>query len=477
MRDDEGEPTRVLTLLPWLPAGGYRAEIATRTVSTFTKHDVLIKEVISDISSGVELSAKEAIAFDVNGSVSRWAHNNNPDDYSETLQGCCGIDSERSRDGIVTNYTRDANKRPTSETSLGVTTTRTYGKKTINGTNFPTHRVVKSAGGLTQDMGTEVMDHAGNAIERISPDLNGDGNEEVTSIIRNFSTRTETTTNPDGGTAIATGYADGQSKSITGTAVAPAAWTHATHSEQGGGLVNTSYAGDTSSPRWTKSYANLHGETFKVAAPGTSGEIALQTNVCDEFCRLIKTTDADGVTTLFAYNTEGERYRSAIDLNQNGEIDASDRVTDSIREVVADSPLGAAMRTQNVIYDIANNPVIMSTIYQSVDGLSSHTQTLGSTGASVSTMESHTTRTDGAWTVTTTNPDGTKQIVAYANWLPATAVLHEGGTGVTPVIQSTATTYDALRRPTVQTDSRTGPVTRVASLKRTPKKFLGCGRG
>ncbi|MES2996358.1 MAG: RHS repeat-associated core domain-containing protein [Verrucomicrobiota bacterium] len=430
-----------------------------RTVSTFTKHDVLIKEVISDISSGVELSAKEAIAFDVNGSVSRWAHNNNPDDYSETLQGCCGIDSERSRDGSVTTYTRDANKRPTSETSLGITTTHTYGKKTISGNDFPTHRVVKSAGGLTRDMGTEVMDHAGNMIERISPDLNGDGNGEVTSIIRNFSTRTITTTNPDGGTAIESDYADGQSKSQNGTAVAPAAWAHATHSEQGGGMVTTSYAGDSSSSRWTKSYANLHGETFKITAPGSSGEIAMQTNVCDQLCRVIKTTDADGVTTLFAYNTEGERYRSAIDLNQNGEIDANDRVTDAIREVVAESPVGPALRTQHVIYDLANNPVITSTTYQSVNGLSSRTEILGSSGASVSTTDPHTARTDGAWTQTTTSPNGTKQIVTYSNWLPAIAALHESGTDVPPVIQSSSTTYDALRRPIIQTDSRTGSVT------------------
>lgn len=33
LRDDEGEPTRVLTLLPWLPAGNYKAEIAIRNIS------------------------------------------------------------------------------------------------------------------------------------------------------------------------------------------------------------------------------------------------------------------------------------------------------------------------------------------------------------------------------------------------------------------------------------------------------------
>lgn len=33
LRDDEGEATRVLTLLPWLPAGSYKAEIAIRNIS------------------------------------------------------------------------------------------------------------------------------------------------------------------------------------------------------------------------------------------------------------------------------------------------------------------------------------------------------------------------------------------------------------------------------------------------------------
>jgi hypothetical protein len=109
----------------------------TRTVSTHTKHDTLIKEIVSDIASGVVLSTREAIAFDANDQVTRWAYDNDLDDFSETLNGCCGIDSTRSRDGIVTTYTRDGLKRPKTATSQGITLTYTYGTTTIGGTVFP----------------------------------------------------------------------------------------------------------------------------------------------------------------------------------------------------------------------------------------------------------------------------------------------------------------------------------------------------
>ncbi|MFT3992211.1 MAG: RHS repeat-associated core domain-containing protein [Luteolibacter sp.] len=428
----------------------------TRTTSTTTADGTLIKEIVADIASGVEFSAREAIAFDTNGRVTRWAYDHNPDDYSETLYGCCGIDSTRTRDGIVTTYTRDALKRPLTAVSRGVTLTYTYAKKTVGGTDYPAVSQVNSAGGLTQDLGTEVSDYSGNVIQRLNPDLDGDSNEEVTSIVHDFTTRTTTTTHPDGGTEIAIGYADGQSKSISGTAVAPTALAYTPHNEQGGGLVTTTYAGNPSSSRWTKTYANLEGNTFKVTAPGDSGELAIQSQTYDNVGRLVKTANADGVTQLFAYNAEGKRYRTALDLNQNGQIDNADRVTDNLREVVTDSPVGPAIKQQSVVYDLANNPVVVSTTYQSVDGLASRTEVLGSAGASIFGVEPYTARTDSSWTATTTNPDGTKTLTTYSNWQVISSALLNTENSALKIL---STGYDSLLRPTIQTDSRTGAVT------------------
>jgi hypothetical protein len=54
--------------------------------------------------------------------------------------------------------------------------------------------------------------------------------------------------------------------------------------------------------------------------------------------RLLSTKDADSVAQLLAYNAKREAYLRAIDLNQNGQIDNADRVTDTIQDIVTNSP-------------------------------------------------------------------------------------------------------------------------------------------
>jgi RHS repeat-associated protein len=437
----------------------------TRTVSTYTKDDTLIKEVVSDIASGVILSTREAIAFDANDEPTRWAFDNDPDDYSETLNGCCGIDSTRSRDGILTTYTRDGLKRPKTAISQGITLTYTYGKKTIGSTDFPSVSITATAGSLTLNQGSTVYDHAGNVIQQISPDLNGDGNEEITATTRDFSTRTTTVTNPGGGTIVSTDFADGQSQSTTGTATAPRFYSYSTHNEQGGGELTAT--APTANGPWNLTYTNLAGQTLKTVFSPTlitdPSALITSTNTFDSLGRVISTTDADGVTQLLAYNAQGEAYRQAIDLNQNNEIDSADRITDTVQDVVDESPIGAAIRSTSIIYDLDNNPVTLSTSYRSPDGLTTRQESLGVANPSTSVSASHLDRADGSWTDTTTNPDGTRQVTEYSNWLPVTQASYSSLPS-SALLSSVSTGYDALRRPVSQTHSRTASavVTRTA---------------
>ncbi|MGD9418134.1 MAG: RHS repeat domain-containing protein [Verrucomicrobiota bacterium JB025] len=440
----------------------------TRTISTYTSTDTLIEETVSDIASGVVLSMKVAIAFDANGLPSRWAYDYNTEDYSETLNGCCGIESTRSRDGVVTTYTNDALKRPKTVTSQGVTTTYTYDTVEIDGTAFPSTKIVKSSGSLSQDLGTTVYDHAGNVIQRIMPDLDGDGNDEVTNISRNYATRTTTTTNPDGGTVVVVTHADGRTKSTTGTGVNPRYHSYSTHSEQGGGRV-TATANSVGGP-WHRNYQNLAGRILKAtiyeqSEEGEGSELTLNTYGYDIVGRLSSTSDADGVTNLTAYNTKGEAYRQAIDLNQNGQIDSADRITETISDVVADLSIGDfsfgdAIRTRTIVYDLSNNPITTATSYRSPDGLTTRQDVLGVDTHSTSSRASYVDRSDGTWTDTDTAPDGTQTSTAYVNWLPETRSLHDTAGSV---IESTTTGYDALRRPNSRTGSRTASVVEAAT--------------
>jgi RHS repeat-associated protein len=294
----------------------------------------------------------------------------------------------------------------------------------------------------------------GNVIQQISPDLDNDGNPEITTITRDFATHTTTTEHPDGGEIVSVDYADGHSKSTTGSSTAPRFYQYTTHAEQGGGRLSAT--GPSATGPWTKTYENLQGRTLKSTFDDGTTETVLQNNTYDNLGRLVSTKDADNVTQLLEYNAKGEAYRRAIDLNQNGQIDNADRVTDTIQDVAADSPVGPAIRRFSVIYDLANNPVTVSTTYQSTDGLSTRQETLGVANPSTSTRASHLDRADGSWTDTTTHPDGTKSNINYQNWLPVTQSRLDTADNV---IESTTLGHDALRRPETQTHSRTGLVT------------------
>ena len=131
--------------------------------------------------------------------------------------------------------------------------------------------------------------------------------------------------------------------------------THATHSQQGGGEL-TATASTPTGP-WTRTYQNLAGRTLKTTFVQGTTEISLQAHRYDTLGRPISTTDADGVTQLLAYNAEGQAYRRAIDLNQNGQIDNADRTTETLLDVVATSPIGNAVRSRSILYDLSNNPI------------------------------------------------------------------------------------------------------------------------
>ena len=431
----------------------------TRTVSTFTKHDTLIKEVVSDIASGIVLSTKEAIAFDADDQPTRWAFDNNPDDYSEVLKGCCGIDSERSRDGIVTTYTRDGLKRPKTATSRGITLTYTYGKKAIGGTDFPSINIAATAGNLTLNKGTTVYDHAGNVIQQISPDLDGDGNEETTATTRDFTARTITTTKPDGGTIVSTEFADGQSKSTTGTAVPDSSQTITVGNNLDGisGAVikstTTRPSNTAAGDQVSTSYQAVGGLTLLTQLNGTT----TATYAYDNFARLILITDGDGLKQHTAYNTKGESYHRATSRDGNDTIDpGTDTVSETLTDVADVPGFGPAIRSVSKVWTGANTSVVTATTLQSPDGTKTSTTTLGVANPSTSLSASTFDRADGSWTDTATSPDGTQQTTTYSNWL---AVSTSSLSSSHSSLVTSTTSYDALRRPWKQTHSRTGEVT------------------
>jgi RHS repeat-associated protein len=435
------------------PAG---VTAGTRTISTWSNRDVLTKQVVEDVASGINLSTRQAIAFTSAGSPTRWAYDNNPEDFSETLYGCCGIDSTRGRDGTTTSYTHDALKRPTTAVSNGITTTYIYGQ-TADG--FPSVRITRNAGtgasARSLDEGTSVSDLAGRLIRAISPDLNGDTTDETTSTSYDSAVQT-TTNNPDGGAVVSTSFIDGQAKAISGTAAPDASYQYTVGTDIDGiaGAVMkatvTRPSGSDIGDLVTDTYTGVGGQTL---ASRTNG-VVTATYGYDSSGRLVLATDGDSVKTQHAYNGLGERYRTAVSRDGNATIDpGTDTVTDTVREVADVPGFGPAVRTTQKVWTGANTAVNVSISLRSPDGLSISTDVIGQ-GTTTSSSASFLERTDGEWSDTITNPDGTRTITTYNAWLPITVGHFTSGQTLTPV-SSVTTGYDSLRRPESASDSRT----------------------
>src|SRR5690606_7243878 len=163
--------------------------------------------------------------------------------------------------------------------------------------------------------------------------------------------------------------------------------------------------------------------------------------------QLFSQTDPDGLTTLYAYSAEGRREITAIDLNQNGVIDAAglDRITKTVRDVYSRS--GTIVRrttTQVWAADSTDTATTVSVTEQDgygnqswqtdIDGNVTHTE-LDRTAA-------------GEWTVTTTRPDGTSQVQTYEAGRLASSATY---TSTSVLNLQTTYAYDAHGRLQAQT--------------------------
>jgi RHS repeat-associated protein len=140
---------------------------------------------------------------------------------------------------------------------------------------------------------------------------------------------------------------------------------------------------------------------------------AFETMAYDNAGRLIRRTDADGVTQLVAYNALGEQSMSAIDMDRDGVIGLSttDRVTLSDRSVVQVS--GGLIAERTITSVLATTGTGTSTIVSTSDQTPNGRQawSVSSSGTSTSVIVVDGT---GGRTETLTRPDGVKSIRVYS---------------------------------------------------------------
>ncbi|MCF7674420.1 MAG: hypothetical protein K9M97_03695, partial [Akkermansiaceae bacterium] len=437
------------------------------TTSTYNRYGVVTGEAVSDIASAVLLSSRASLDTDLYGRVTKWAYFNDPDDYSETIYGCCGLEYERARDGTVTNYFRDARERiNTSTVTLGIAATGFVPRTTITGYTYgandglPEETVSVSVNGTAAGATTTVRDLVGRTVSVTSP--GPDGAAETTRYAYPGNGLTTTMTNADGGTVVTESHPDGQTKSVSDNAAIRMDYAYDSHDEGGGGLVTSVTTAQGVSGVHT-TYTNLAGRVFKVVATAPHGGSATTFTTYNAKGQAEVVTSSGQPAVKYIYDDLGDRVATWTDRNSDEEFNnTADEetgirdswtggITDYLPADNAPSGLGDCRRTRAWVR-LDTNPgtdVPVSTTYQSIDGLRSLSESIGVDGA---TTTGSNRPLNGAWTSTTTYPDLTSTISA--------TTLLTGG-----VQQTVTTRYTSEQQPaTVEaTTILTDPLGRTAS--------------
>ncbi len=457
-----------LTVTSTTGAGsGVEVTEGSQTVTTINVVGQTVESLTTAIGTGTGIVLDHSVAsavddlgrptkvlyFPTNGGGEAW---NTSTDY-----GCCGVNSEKDRYGITTSYTYDDLKRRITETRLGVTMQTVYSGLTTS----------------TKRNGVEISKSVSNLSGTYSESW---GPSPETGELKMLSS--STTTYGSGATMVTTAalsgdatasqteehFPDGRISKSTGTLSPQMKYSYAVNDT--GLLTSRSYYIDEANLRETStSQTDWAGRTTVQTLGTAATTYAYDDAGASPTGRLLSMADADGVTTLYAYNTKGERTTTALDLNGNGTIDYNvDQITESETLPGGYSGYDVLTSTTQVYATSGNNTATtVSTSHRTPDGLRSWTITPGysTTSSSVVNAVSSSVTVLGDMnhpadrTETTVNPDGTRSVSNYIAGLLTSMEQRDNGAGAGTLIASTTYGYDTLNRPITSTDLRTGATT------------------
>ncbi|MCX6854118.1 MAG: hypothetical protein NTV80_04340, partial [Verrucomicrobia bacterium] len=182
--------------------------------------------------------------------------------------------------------------------------------------------------------------------------------------------------------------------------------------------------------------------------------------------QLIKQVDADSVTTLYAYDSEGQVTVTALDMNRDDSIGYSgtDRITRTTRSVTT----RAGTTVQRSLTEVwaTDNSAASSTLSitdQSVDGLQrwqeqgnlttqQYDQPVGGSWA-------------GSWTSTTLYPDNSSSVQTYTLGRMTSSVRRDA---LNALVESSTNVPDAHGRVSTQTDGRGAVTTLIYETQPNP---------
>ncbi len=161
--------------------------------------------------------------------------------------------------------------------------------------------------------------------------------------------------------------------------------------------------------------------------------------------------DADGVITLFTYDSQNRLHTTALDLNRNSVINTTDPLS-YIEHSILTAHGELVHRTETYVRDDANNAILASRQDISLDGRRSWSEHWGQL-----TTRDLTLNGSGQKTETITRPDGVIETRVFDHDRLVSSTIT--GPGGSPVLSSQTHAYDPHGRLITTTDARAGTTT------------------
>ena len=328
----------------------------TRDITTTNRRGEVIEEKTEAFIDGIWYTiARNQMTYNAEGK--RTSLENLAGQITTTAWNCCHKVSETEPDGSTTTWDYDDDGRMIASSRLipldmtNVTWLTTCYEYDDLGRQIATWKTNYAA-----QVGLPVTRTSYDALGRVVARVDRLGNTTTTAYSNDG--RTVSVLNPNTSTVVHSRSAYGDTLSVTGTAVTPEFHTYGILAD-GTRWSKTVQGEAANSPRFTRTYENILGQTIREERSGFQGAVLATTHSYDSLGRLVSTTADYEPTTEYTYDALGVRSASVR------RADGQWRKTETFSSFVLDNALVWLTQTNIVsCSDSAIAPLVTSSARQ-----------------------------------------------------------------------------------------------------------------